>query len=259
MAVPSPSTIDDRIKVIIRRDLRLGGHAEIPPDMPLLGGDVDLDSLDLLLLLTSIEKEFGLKIPSQPVGQEVFQNLATLVQYVGQHAADTGGNAGAAPDVTNVVRVSAEADSLAAALARLPHADPFRFVTRLTTLDPGQSGKGVWMLTGGETFLAGHFPGEPMVPGVLIAEALAQLSGIVVASHAPAAAPTRGRLAHVDVRFEQTVVPPAELELESRFTRAVGALHQFDVAASAAGRVVARGTISLELAHGVIALPAPSL
>ena len=53
------------------------------------------------------------------------------------------------------------------------------------------------------------------------------------------------RLAHVDVRFEQAVVPPAEVLLESRFSRAMGTLSQFEISASLAGRPVARGTVAL--------------
>src|SRR4051812_35825182 len=55
-----PATLE-RIKTIFRRDLKLGPDIPIADDMPFFGGDVDLDSLDMLLLVTSIEKEFGIK------------------------------------------------------------------------------------------------------------------------------------------------------------------------------------------------------
>src|SRR5438093_13762756 len=86
-----PSDILRRIELILRRDLKLGPDAPIPPDMPFFGGNVDLDSLDILLLVTSIEKEFGVQIPSSAVGQEVFQNVTTLVGYIGQHLNHTHG------------------------------------------------------------------------------------------------------------------------------------------------------------------------
>ena len=57
-------------------------YAPIPPDIPFNGAEMDLDSLDILLLVTSIEKEFGLKIPSEAVGREVFRNVGTLVRYI---------------------------------------------------------------------------------------------------------------------------------------------------------------------------------
>src|SRR5215212_8068856 len=106
------SDVGDRLVLILRRDLKLGADVEIGPDVPLFGGEFDLDSLDVLLLVTSVEKEFGIKIPSEAVGQEVFQNLSKLARYITEHAQG---------------EPAAEADLL----ARLPHAEPFRFVTSI--------------------------------------------------------------------------------------------------------------------------------
>ena len=65
------------------------------------------------------------------------------------------------------------------ALQHLPHGGEFRFVDRLTALDPGRSGTGEYTIRGDEPFLPGHFPGEPIFPGVLLVEAVAQLAGVV--------------------------------------------------------------------------------
>jgi len=81
----------------------------------------------------------------------------------------------------------ANADELAKALAFLPHGPEFRFVDRLTALEPGVHGAGEYTVRGDEPFLRGHFPGDPMMPGVLLVEAAAQLAGIV-ARPAPFAA-----------------------------------------------------------------------
>lgn len=74
-----------RIRVILRRDLKLGAAAALPDEMPLSGGDFDLDSLDILLLVASIEKEFGIKIPDVSIGRAAFASIATLAQFVEQH------------------------------------------------------------------------------------------------------------------------------------------------------------------------------
>ncbi len=75
----------ERIKVLLRRDLKLGEDAEVRDDTPLLGGDFDLDSLDVLLIVTSVEKEFGIKIPNEAVSQEAFANVTTLARFVEDH------------------------------------------------------------------------------------------------------------------------------------------------------------------------------
>jgi 3-hydroxyacyl-[acyl-carrier-protein] dehydratase len=219
-----------RVETIIRRDLKLGADVPVTPDMPFFGGDADIDSLDILLLLSSVEKEFGLRIPSEAVGREVFANVGTLVRYIEQ-------NVGAATKSS----AKPSAESSADALSGLPHAEPFRFVTSLSQRTPGASAAGVWRVSGTEAFFAGHFPGRPIVPGVLLAEALAQISGLIIGDVSAGS----GRLAHIDVRFEQAVIPPAEVQLQSQLTRTVGTLRQFEVTASVDEHVVARGTVAI--------------
>ena len=235
-----PSDTFARVEKLMRRDLKLGSDIEIREHTPFFGSSADIDSLDILLLLGSIEKEFGLKIPSEAVGREVFQNVGTLVRYIDEHR--RGAAAAGKPSAP-------QADPV----ARLPHGDAFRFVTRVTEVKEGHSAKGVWAVTGKEHFFAGHFPGRPVVPGVLLAEALAQISGLSTVWPAG----TEVRLAHADVRFDQAVVPPAEIVLESRFVREMGTLRQFEASATAGGAVVARGTIALSCAAAPAAAARP--
>ena len=68
------------------------------------------------------------------------------------------------------------------ALAALPHGPSFRFIDELTALIPGRSGTATYAVRGDEGFLAGHFPGRPLMPGVILIEALAQLGGVVAQS-----------------------------------------------------------------------------
>lgn len=133
-------------------------------------------------------------------------------------------------------------------LAALPHRPPFRFITRLTRHEPGASAEAVWAVGESELFLKGHFPGNPIVPGVLLVEALAQVSGVAAAHQG--AQHASGRLAHCDVRFHREVRPPASVILRSILSRTLGKLHQFEVEAVVGGHIVARGTVALALEDG---------
>ena len=73
----------------------------------------------------------------------------------------------------------------------LPHGPEFRFLDRLVSLTPGREGVGEYRVRGDEPFLRGHFPGDPILPGVLLVEAAAQLAGVVAQSD-PALTPLAG-------------------------------------------------------------------
>jgi 3-hydroxyacyl-[acyl-carrier-protein] dehydratase len=113
--------------------------------------------------------------------------------------------------------------------ALIPHRPPFLLVDRIIELDPGKRAVGLKTVdTDTDTYLQGHFPGHPVMPGVLIVEALAQ-TGAVLVMHDPV---NRGKLplfARVDnCRFRQQVRPGDTLRLEvdvTSFRDPVGKAH----------------------------------
>jgi 3-hydroxyacyl-[acyl-carrier-protein] dehydratase len=119
-------------------------------------------------------------------------------------------------------------------------------MSEVVELSPGKFGAARWCLDGSEPFFAGHFPGRPIVPGVLISESLAQLAGLVVFAEEPDQAKGNPAvLSHVDMRYTSTVAPPVTIELHASVTRSLDNIHLFSVQAMVGGQVVARGELSL--------------
>ncbi|MCC7493465.1 MAG: 3-hydroxyacyl-ACP dehydratase FabZ [Fimbriimonadaceae bacterium] len=117
------------------------------------------------------------------------------------------------PDPAVVARFTGRDLELPDILALLPHRPPFLFVDRVIDLVPARSAVGLKGVTIGEPYFPGHFPGQPVMPGVLILEALAQVSGIVLLTGVE-----RGeRLCYYtginDARFIKPVRPGMLLEL----------------------------------------------
>jgi acyl carrier protein len=80
-------SLEGRVVGIIRRDLMLGDDIVLTPNQPLFGGELDLDSLDALLLIQSLEVEFGFKMPNDSFEPSVFNSVATLARFVEEHRA----------------------------------------------------------------------------------------------------------------------------------------------------------------------------
>ncbi len=137
-------------------------------------------------------------------------------------------------------------DPKASALARLPHGPEFRFVDRLVSLEPGRSGVGEYAVRGDEPFLRGHFPGQPLFPGVLLIEAAAQLAGTVAQSD-PQIAPQPGLklTALRGVKILGTAKPGELIRIEAHLTGRLGNLVQAQATVSIGGRVVMQGDLTL--------------
>lgn len=99
-------------------------------------------------------------------------------------------------------------------VALLPHRPPFRFLDSVESCEPGRSCRGRYRVTGDEAFLAGHFPGNPVLPAVIQLEALAQVGAVALRAHPDHAdrLPLFGGLDKA--RFRRMVRPGDELVLE---------------------------------------------
>jgi len=132
-------------------------------------------------------------------------------------------------------------------ISLLPHRYPFLLVDRITGLVPGKSATGYKNVTINEPYFQGHFPGEPIMPGVLIVEALAQVGAAALLSAADAA----GKLALFAginrFRFKLPVRPGDRLELAAALTSRRGAVGKADAEARVEGKIAAAGELMFAL------------
>lgn len=133
------------------------------------------------------------------------------------------------------------------ALSSLPHGSEFRFIDELVELIPGVSAKAVWKLKGDEGFLRGHFPGAPLMPGVLMIEALAQLGGILLQTR-PGEAPLKNlRLTAVrQIKILGSITPGQSLHLSGALQGVLDTLGQVSgEIRDDAGNVILTGSVTL--------------
>lgn len=137
-------------------------------------------------------------------------------------------------------------ESLGRALESLPHGAEFRFIDRLRELDPGIAGAGEYLVRGDEPFLRGHFPDQPLMPGVLLLEAAAQLAGTVAQSD-PMVPPMPGlKLTAVrGAKILGTARPGDVIRLEARVIGRLGNLVHTRATATVNGMLVMEAELTL--------------
>jgi 3-hydroxyacyl-[acyl-carrier-protein] dehydratase len=126
----------------------------------------------------------------------------------------------------------------------IPHRDPFLFLDEVLELEPGRRVVARKRVRGDEWFFPGHFPGRPIMPGVIIVEALAQAGAVALLSEEE----NRGKLAlfaGIDgVRFKRIVSPGDDLTLTCEVERVRGPIGRGKATAVVGDEVAARGTLT---------------
>lgn len=131
----------------------------------------------------------------------------------------------------------------------LPHRFPFLMVDRILELEPGHRAVGIKNVSINEPYFVGHWPGSPVMPGVLVLEAMAQVGGVLLLTLVP----DTNRLALFGgvsrARFRQQVHPGDQLRLEVEMVRRKGDIGKVKAIATVDGEVVADAELMFALTH----------
>ncbi len=129
----------------------------------------------------------------------------------------------------------------------LPHRYPFLLVDRVIELDPHKRIRAIKNVTINEPFFLGHFPGHPVMPGVLVIEAMAQVGGLLTQLSLEAAPEKSEKLFYLvkvdNARFSKMVVPGDQLDIEVVLKRTIRNMAMYACTASVDGKVAASAEI----------------
>ena len=131
----------------------------------------------------------------------------------------------------------------------IPHREPFLLLDEVTEIEPGVRVVARKLVRDEEWYLSGHFPGRPIMPGVLMVEAMAQAGAVAVLAEEE----NRGKLALFagidDVRFKRIVEPGDQLELTCELERLRGPIGRGRARATVGGDLAVRGTLTFALSE----------
>ena len=129
----------------------------------------------------------------------------------------------------------------------LPHRYPFLLVDRVIELEPHQRIRAIKNVTFNEPFFQGHFPGRPVMPGVLVIEAMAQAGGLLTQLSASKDSHKEGQLFYLvkvdNCRFNRMVVPGDQLDIEVKVKRLIRNMALYECIARVDGKDVASAEI----------------
>ncbi|KAG7363216.1 3R-hydroxyacyl dehydrase [Nitzschia inconspicua] len=204
------------------------------------------------LLLASVSCASAFTTPNVPPQQQASSSVMTSLQAtVEDETATTFKGAAAISALTKDIETvfsSMDVDKF------LPHRYPFALVDKIVEMEPGKRAVGIKCVTKNEDFFNGHFPGQPVMPGVLQLEALAQLAGCVVANTEGVAEGSVYFFGSADgVKWKKPVVPGDTLVMEVevlKFNKKFGII-------KASGKGYTDGQLAVDVAEMTFALAKP--